>query len=102
MKRSKGFVKEGAIRCPWKRGVAARPEEPQTTPCEGRRNDHVAGHTFLVLCTVGTLIAYLLLEPLAGHVPITHVGAVAVIDIALGWTVVGWLIALAMALRSRP
>lgn len=42
-----------------------------------------------------TLVAWL------RHVP--HVGSVAVIDGLLGWTVVGWIIALAMACRdTRP
>jgi hypothetical protein len=34
------------------------------------------------------------------HVP--HIGSIAVINGFLGWTVVGWVIALAMACRSRP
>jgi hypothetical protein len=36
------------------------------------------------------------------HVP--HVGSVAVINTFLGWTVIGWIVALAMAARSaqRP
>lgn len=42
-----------------------------------------------------TLVAYL------RHVP--NVGSVAVIDGLLGWTVIGWIIALAMACRdTRP
>jgi hypothetical protein len=31
---------------------------------------------------------------------VPHIGAVAVINIVLGWTLAGWAIALAMALRS--
>lgn len=34
------------------------------------------------------------------HVP--NVGSVAVINLFLGWTVIGWVVALAMAARSRP
>jgi Superinfection immunity protein len=30
------------------------------------------------------------------------IGAVAVINILLGWTLVGWVVALAMAFRSKP
>lgn len=42
-----------------------------------------------------TLVAYL------RHVP--NVGSVAVIDGLLGWTVIGWIVALAMACRdTRP
>jgi hypothetical protein len=39
-----------------------------------------------------TLIAW------ARHVP--NLGSVAVINVALGWTVLGWIAALAMAARS--
>ena len=42
-----------------------------------------------------TLVAYL------RHVP--NIGSVAVIDGLLGWTVIGWIVALAMACRdTRP
>ena len=34
------------------------------------------------------------------HVP--HLGSVIVVNVFLGWTVVGWVVALAMACRSRP
>ena len=34
------------------------------------------------------------------HVP--NVGSVAVINIFLGWTLIGWVVALAMAVRSVP
>jgi Superinfection immunity protein len=30
------------------------------------------------------------------------IGAIAVIDILLGWTFIGWVVALAMAFRSAP
>lgn len=33
---------------------------------------------------------------------IPNVGSVVVINLFLGWTVVGWVVALAMAVRSRP
>ena len=45
--------------------------------------------------------AFYLLPVLVGwarHVP--DLGALAVIDVLLGWTLVGWVVALAMALRS--
>jgi RNA polymerase subunit RPABC4/transcription elongation factor Spt4 len=31
-----------------------------------------------------------------------HVGVVAVINVFLGWTLIGWFVALALAFRSRP
>ena len=34
------------------------------------------------------------------HMPST--GPIIVINILLGWTVIGWIIALAMAVRSKP
>ena len=46
-------------------------------------------------------VAFYVLPVLIGwarHVP--DIGAVAVIDILLGWTIIGWVVALAMALRS--
>src|SRR5437870_3946366 len=46
-------------------------------------------------------VAFYLLPVLIGgirHVP--DIGAIAVIDILLGWTLVGWVVALAMAFRS--
>jgi Superinfection immunity protein len=31
-----------------------------------------------------------------------HSGSVIVIDVFLGWTLIGWVVALAMACRSKP
>lgn len=36
----------------------------------------------------------------ARHVP--NAGSVIVVDLLLGWTVIGWIVALAMAFRSKP
>jgi hypothetical protein len=32
---------------------------------------------------------------------VPHLGSVTVVDLFLGWTVIGWIVALAMACRSR-
>ncbi len=61
--------------------------------------------TVLVASFVIVLVALVYLLPvLAGwarHVP--DLGSVAVVDLLLGWTLVGWVVALALALRSvRP
>ncbi len=61
--------------------------------------------TATVLSSVAAASAALYLLPVllgwARHVP--DLGAVAVINVLLGWTLVGWVIALALALRSvRP
>jgi hypothetical protein len=57
--------------------------------------------TIIVLSgfTAGAVIFYLLpvLVGWARHVP--DIGAVVVIDVLLGWTLAGWVVALAMALR---
>jgi hypothetical protein len=58
--------------------------------------------TFLVLSAVGVGSAALYLLPLliaiARRAP--DLGVVAVVNIALGWTFVGWVAALALAVRS--
>ncbi len=50
---------------------------------------------------IGSIAAYLapMIVALARHVPNT--GSVIVIDVLLGWTVVGWIISLAMACRCH-
>ena len=60
--------------------------------------------TLFVFGTVALIImiAYLLPVLIGWSRHVTDLGAVAVINIALGWTLVGWVIALAMALRTRP
>jgi len=57
-----------------------------------------------LLIGVAVVCAALYLLPVlvgwARQVP--DIGAIAVIDILLGWTFLGWVLALAMALRSVP
>jgi hypothetical protein len=62
---------------------------------------------FLTVIVVSALVAgtaLLYMAPVlvgwARHVP--DIGAVAVINLLLGWTLIGWVVALAMALRSVP
>lgn len=54
------------------------------------------------LLTAGSAVLYLLpvIIGIARRVP--DIGALAVINILLGWTLAGWVAALAMALRSAP
>jgi hypothetical protein len=58
--------------------------------------------TAIVLIAVVAVSVLLYLLPIvagaARHVP--GIGAVAVINILLGWTLVGWVVALALALRT--
>jgi hypothetical protein len=57
--------------------------------------------TGVVLLLILAALYFLpLIVAIARHVP--NVGSVAVIDIFLGWTVIGWVVALAMAVRSVP
>ena len=61
-------------------------------------SDAATGVVLLVI--LGALYLLPLIVAMARKVP--NVGSVAVIDILLGWTVIGWVVALAMAVRSRP
>jgi hypothetical protein len=57
--------------------------------------------TFVLGCIASALIGLYLLPVLlawARHVP--DIGSIAVINILFGWTLAGWVIALALALRS--
>ena len=60
--------------------------------------------TLFVFGTVALIImiAYLLPVLIGWSRHVADLGSLAVINIALGWTLVGWVIALAMALRTRP
>jgi hypothetical protein len=57
---------------------------------------------FKVLLILASIAAYWAPTIVAAvrHVPST--GSVAVINGFLGWTIIGWIIALAMACRSHP
>jgi hypothetical protein len=52
------------------------------------------------LLTGGSAVLYLLPVIVGVIRRVPDIGAVAVVNIALGWTLVGWVAALAMALRS--
>ena len=57
--------------------------------------------SLMVLAIVAASVALYLLPVLIGRVRrAPDIGAIAVIDILLGWTVIGWVIALAMAMRT--
>lgn len=53
----------------------------------------------LALCLV---TAWLLPTIVASSRGMPNVGSVAVIDVLLGWTVIGWIVALAMACGAKP
>jgi len=55
------------------------------------------------LFAVVFLLAVYLLPTIIGKVRgVPNVGSIAVVNIFLGWTFIGWVIALAMAARSSP
>jgi hypothetical protein len=57
----------------------------------------------LVLAGAGSVALYLLPVMIGAARRVPDLGAVAVINVLLGWTLAGWAVALAMALRSvRP
>ena len=60
--------------------------------------------SFIVIASLTSMSLALYLLPCligcARHAP--DMGAVAVINILLGWTLIGWVVALAMAFRSVP
>ena len=57
----------------------------------------------LVLAGAGSAALYLLPVMIGSARRVPDLGAVAVINVLLGWTLAGWAVALAMSLRSvRP
>lgn len=50
----------------------------------------------------GSLLAWMLPVIVAVARKAPNIGSVIVVDVFLAWTVVGWVVALAMACRSRP
>ena len=59
------------------------------------------GAVVIVFLLILSIVCYFIPTIIAGirHVPNT--GSVVVINIFLGWTFIGWVVALAMAMRSR-
>lgn len=62
-----------------------------------------AWSVFVVVGTVGAACAlYLLPSLLAFDRKVPNKWSVVVLNVLLGWTLVGWAVALAMAVRDRP
>ena len=57
---------------------------------------------FMVLVIAGGIAAYLIPTIIAVMRKVPNVGSVAVINILLGWLMIGWVVALAMAVRTAP
>ena len=61
----------------------------------------IAFWTFWIVFLVATLAYFVpCFVGWRRHVP--NVGSVFVINLLLGWTLVGWVVAFAMAVRTRP
>lgn len=54
----------------------------------------------MVAAWLGITAAYLLPVFIACARPVRNFGSILVIDLFLGWTGIGWIVALAMAVRS--
>ena len=59
-----------------------------------------AGIGVLIVVLIGISI-YFLPTIIAASRKVPNVGSVVVINLFLGWTFIGWVVALAMAARSR-
>ena len=55
-----------------------------------------------ILIIVLSIAAYWVPTFVAGIRRVPNTGSVIVVNLFLGWTVIGWVVALAMACRSRP
>jgi hypothetical protein len=57
-----------------------------------------------ILGILAAIAAYFAPALIGGHRRVANQGSVIVINLLLGWTVIGWIVALAMALRTatRP
>jgi Superinfection immunity protein len=55
---------------------------------------------FALLVLLALLAAYFLPAFIATRRKVPHTGSVVVINVFLGWTMVGWVVALAMACRD--
>jgi Superinfection immunity protein len=70
-----------------------------TAAAQGTDAGTVAG---AVIGTAAAVIVWLLPVIVAAMRKVPNIGSVAVVDILLSWTIIGWVVALAMACRSRP
>jgi hypothetical protein len=74
---------------------------PSAGDTAARTAGNIAWIVFLVIINVATL-GYFVPWWVAVHRRVPDYGAVIVINILLGWTIVGWVVAMAMACRTVP
>lgn len=63
----------------------------------GSQGGTVAGVVVIVIISTGLYFVPLIVAAIRG---VSNTGSVAVINLFLGWTVIGWIVALAMACKS--
>jgi Superinfection immunity protein len=61
-------------------------------------DNSAAGTAFLI---IGGVIAYFLPMVIGAVRRVRNMGSLTVVNVFLGWTLIGWVVALAMAFRSR-
>jgi cytochrome c biogenesis protein CcdA len=61
-----------------------------------------AGGGAALLAVLVGLGLYFLPTIIAVNRKVPNVGSIVVLNVFLGWTFIGWVVALAMAARSRP
>jgi Superinfection immunity protein len=62
----------------------------------------VPGVILVIGLIAGSIMLYFAPWIIAARRHVPNVGTVAVINVLLGWTFIGWVVALAMACRDRP
>jgi hypothetical protein len=62
----------------------------------------IVGVVFLVLIWVISFVAYWIPTAVAFFRAVPNKASVLVINLFLGWTIIGWVVALAMAVRTHP
>jgi hypothetical protein len=76
--------------------------KPGGLPVQSMTGEVIAGAGVgLLVFVVGTSL-YLLPSIIGARRKVVNIGSVFVINLLLGWTLIGWVAALAMALRTNP
>jgi|SRR5579862_469434 len=63
---------------------------------------NVLGGLFGAFLVLVAIAAYMVPTVVGGARKVVNIGSVCAINVLLGWTLIGWAVALAMALRTNP
>jgi hypothetical protein len=96
--KAEGWLDRQEAGTPPAGGTAGTPPAGGTA---ARTVGHIAWIMFLVIINVATL-GYFVPWWVAVHRHVPNWGSVIAVNVLLGWTIVGWVVALAMACRSIP